>query len=118
MCWYNNFGADIFAQHDDDDDEEIEVKFLEMLVTDIIIWYNNVLTGGGKKTKLFLQVLNYPKQLSKNSEKIKLSSMYCSQPSTADRPTDYDSDDEQSARSKLGNSRRLGSLSFGVVPSS
>jgi len=37
MCWYNNFGADIFAQHDDDDDEEIEVKFLEMLVTDIII---------------------------------------------------------------------------------
>jgi len=38
MCWYNNFGADIFAQHDDnDDDEEIEVKFLETLVTDIII---------------------------------------------------------------------------------
>lgn len=38
MCWYNNFGADIFAQHDDyDEDEEIEVKFLEMLVTDIII---------------------------------------------------------------------------------
>lgn len=39
MCWYNNFGADIFAQHDDydEDDEEIEVKFLEMLVTDIII---------------------------------------------------------------------------------
>lgn len=48
MCWYNNSGADIFAQHDDYDDEEYEVKFLEMLVTDIIIWYNNVLTGGEK----------------------------------------------------------------------
>jgi len=38
MCWYNNFGVDIFVQHDDyEDDEKIEVKFLEMLVTDIII---------------------------------------------------------------------------------